>query len=59
MIKAIVCGLDKSQWAVENVKSNDLVLYGSKVDNVDAINLDHVSPMHLSCLKASFDDAWL
>ena len=30
-----------------------------RLDNVYVINLHHISPMFLSCLKASLDDIWL
>jgi len=33
-----------------------IFLHDSKLDNFYAINLDHISPMHLSCLKTSLDD---
>ena len=38
---------------------NDTVLHSSRLDHVYAINLDHISPMDLSYLKAFFNDAWL
>ena len=48
---------DESQYVVENVRSNDIVLHGSRLDNIYAINLYQISSMHLSCVKASLDDA--
>ena len=34
-------------------------MYGSRLDNVYAIDLHHISPMHISCLKTSFNEVWL
>ena len=48
---------DESQCATENVKSDDIVLYGSKPNNVYAISLNHICPMHLSYLQATFEEA--
>ena len=48
---------DDSYCVVENTKNNDVVLHGSRLNNVYAINLAHTSPMHLSCLKGSLDNA--
>jgi len=50
---------DELQCGVENFRSNYISLYDSRLDNVYAINLDHISHMHLSYLKASIDDALL
>ena len=50
---------DHSHCAVQNARNNDIVLYGSKLNSIYAINFNHISPMHLSHLKASFDDLWL
>jgi len=50
---------DESQYAVKNAKSIGIVLHGFKLDNVYATSLDHISPIHLSYLKASHDDVWL
>ena len=49
---------DETQCVVESVRSSDIVLHGSRLDNVYAINLDYISPMYLSYLKASLDNAW-
>ena len=34
-------------------------MHGSRLDNVYVINLDHISLLHFSYLKASLDNAWL
>ena len=43
---------DESQCDVNNVKPNDIMLHGSRLDNVYPIRLHHVSLMHMSYLKA-------
>ena len=35
------------------------LLYGPRVDNIYAINLNSISSNKLPCFKASFDDTWL
>jgi len=44
---------------VKNAKTNDIVLHDFRLDTVYTISLNHISPMHLSCLKASIDGVWL
>ena len=34
---------DESQCVIENARSNDILLHGSRLDNVYAINLNHIS----------------
>ena len=40
---------------ISNVLLKMIELAWFYVDNVYAVSLDHISPMHLSCLKASID----
>jgi len=46
LYKITLYGLMISIVLVENI-----ILYSFRVDNVYALNLDHISAMHLSCLK--------
>jgi len=48
---------DEFQCTVETARTNDIVLHGSRLDDAYAMNLDHISPMDLSFLKTSLDDA--
>ena len=59
MTKVTVYDFNDSQCVNENALTNDIVPHSSRLDNVYAINLDHISLMHLSCLKASLGNAWL
>jgi len=41
------------------VHNDKITLYGPRIDNVYAINLNSISSDKLSCFKASLDDTWL
>jgi len=38
---------------------DSIVLYGPRIDNVYAINMNNISSNELSWFKASLDDIWL
>jgi len=50
---------NSSHCIVQNVHDNNTILYGPRVDNIYAINLNSISSNKLPCFKASFDDTWL
>jgi len=41
------------------VHNKSTVLYGPRIDNIYAVNMDSISSNKLSCFKASLDDTWL
>ena len=48
-----------SHCIVQNVHDKSVVLYGPRIDNVYAINMNSISSNKLSCFKTSLDDNWL
>jgi len=50
---------NSSHCVVQNAHENNTILYGPRIDNRYAINLNSISPNKLSYFKTSLDDTWV